>query len=224
MNHHKKNTDVCRVVVLISGDGSNLQALINAQQQGMLTIEFSAVISNRTEAFGLKRAAYMGIPYQVVDHRDYIDRASFDKALAIAIEKYQPDLIVLAGFMRILTGDFVKTYTGRILNIHPSLLPKYQGLHTHQRVLDAGDDIHGATVHFVTESLDGGPAIIQASVSVVDEDDVDTLATRVQQQEHIIYPIAVEWFATKQLQLKNNIVQLNHETLPRTGYQIDKRS
>jgi phosphoribosylglycinamide formyltransferase-1 len=213
----------CRVVVLISGSGSNLQALIDQQQQGQLAIEIVAVISNKPDVFGLERAAKAGIPHQVVNHRDYDDRESFDLALAKVIDRYQPQLVVLAGFMRILTADFVRAYQGRMLNIHPSLLPKYQGLHTHQRALDAGDSCHGVTVHFVTEELDGGPSVIQAIVPIVGGDTADTLAKRIQQQEHIIYPLAVEWFAEQRLQLIDNQVQLNNETLTSTGYQIDSR-
>lgn len=214
----------CRVVVLISGSGSNLQALIDQQQAGKLAIEIVAVISNKPDVLGLERAAKAGIPQHVINHRDYADRESFDGALAKAIDNYQPQLVVLAGFMRILTADFVRAYQGRMLNIHPSLLPKYQGLHTHQRALDAGDDCHGVTVHFVTEELDGGPSVIQAIVPIIESDTADSLATRVQQQEHIIYPLAVEWFADKRLQLNNNHVQLDNNTLDSTGYQIDSRA
>lgn len=214
----------CQIVVLISGNGSNLQTLIDAQQYNASPINISAVISNNANAAGLQRAARAGIAHQVVDHRHYTDREAFDGALAAAIDSYQPDLVVLAGFMRILTPDFVRAYAGRMLNIHPSLLPKYQGLQTHQRALDAGDTIHGASVHFVTEELDGGPIIVQAIVPVVAGDDADKLAKRVQQQEHVIYPMAIEWFATQQLQLHCNRVLLNDDILPETGYQIDSRS
>jgi phosphoribosylglycinamide formyltransferase-1 len=221
--HNPVTKPVCRVVVLISGSGSNLQALIDQQQEGQLAIEIVAVISNRPDVFGLERANKASIPHQVVNHRDYENRESFDIALAKVIDQYQPQLVVLAGFMRILTADFVRAYQGRMLNIHPSLLPKYQGLHTHQRALDAGDDCHGVTVHFVTEELDGGPSVVQAIVPIVEGDTADTLAKRIQQQEHIIYPLAVEWFAEQRLQLIDNQVQLNNETLASTGYQIDSR-
>lgn len=218
-----ENNTQCKVVVLISGSGSNLQALIDGQQQGALPIDIVAVISNKPDVLGLERAKNAGIAQQVINHRDYSDRESFDQQLAHVINQYQPDLVVLAGFMRILTSDFVRQYQGKMLNIHPSLLPKYQGLHTHQRALDAGDDCHGVTVHFVTEELDGGPTIIQAIVPIMANDNIDSLTQRVQQQEHIIYPMAVEWFAMQRLVLNGNDVVLDNETLASTGYQIDSR-
>ena len=217
---HHTSTTTCKVVVLISGSGSNLQALIDGQHSHRLPITIVGVISNKPDVLGLTRAQQANIPYQVVNHKQFSDRDSFDTALATAIDNYQPDLVILAGFMRILTGDFVRHYHGRMLNIHPSLLPKYQGLHTHQRALDAGDQQHGVTVHFVTEELDGGPNIIQAIVPIMDGDTVDTLAKRVQSQEHIIYPLAVDWFAHQRITLKNNTVLLDNETLPACGYQI----
>ncbi|QGU33028.1 phosphoribosylglycinamide formyltransferase [Thermochromatium tepidum] len=188
------------VVVLISGNGSNLQALIDAQEQGA-PYRIRAVISNEPTAFGLERARRHGIPTQVIDHRDYPDRASFDVALAKTIDGYDPGLVVLAGFMRILTPEFVAHYRGRLLNIHPSLLPKYRGLHTHRRVLEAGDTEHGASVHFVTPELDGGPVVLQARVPVQPGDDPDTLAARVLKQEHRLYPTVVRWFAEGRLWL-----------------------
>ena len=213
----------CRVVVLISGSGSNLQALIDGQQQKTLAISIVGVISNKPDVYGLQRAEQAGIAHQTINHRDYDGREPFDHALATAIEQYQPDLVVLAGFMRILTAGFVRQYQGRMLNIHPSLLPKYQGLHTHQRALDAKDQQHGVTVHFVTEELDGGPTVIQAIVPILENDNVDTLAKRVQSQEHIIYPMAVEWFATRRLRLDRQDSQkvlLDNEPLATCGYQI----
>ncbi len=217
------SSSLCRVVVLISGSGSNLQALIDGQQAGTLPIEIAAVISNKANVFGLERAQTAGIPQHVISHKDYDEREAFDQQLAATINEYKPDLVVLAGFMRILTADFTRTYQGRMINIHPSLLPKYQGLHTHQRALDAGDDCHGVSVHFVTEELDGGPTIIQAIVPIQQGDNADTLAKRVQQQEHVIYPLAVEWFANQRLVLDGNRVLLDNETLSSTGYQIDSR-
>jgi len=213
----------CRVVVLISGSGSNLQALIDGQANNSLPIEIVAVISNKPDVFGLERANNAHIPSLVINHKDYEDRTSFDRALSQKIQSYQPDLVVLAGFMRILTEAFVNDFQGRMLNIHPSLLPKYQGLHTHQRALDAGDSHHGVTVHFVTEELDGGPPVVQAIVPVLTDDTADTLAQRVQAQEHIIYPLAVEWFAKKRLRLEGNRVFLDNETLASHGHQIDTR-
>lgn len=197
------------IVVLISGGGSNLQALIDAAQADTLPVVIRAVISNRADAFGLTRAARAGIPAQTLSHRDFASRADYDAALAALIERAAPDLgeraapalVVLAGFMRILTPAFVSRFHGRLFNIHPSLLPKYPGLHTHERVLAAGDTEHGATVHFVTEELDGGPAIIQARVPVWPDDDADRLAARVLVQEHRIYPQAVRWFAEGRLHL-----------------------
>lgn len=222
MDNNPVNTH-CRVVVLISGSGSNLQTLIDGQNNGSLPIDIVAVISNKPDVLGLERAKKAGIPALLINHKDYPDRETFDHALKQHIQQYQPDLIVLAGFMRILTGDFVRAFQGRMLNIHPSLLPKYQGLHTHQRALDAGDDCHGVTVHFVTEELDGGPTIIQAIVPIIEKDTAETLAKRVQAQEHVIYPLAVDWFAQQRLSLHNNTVLLDNETLPPQGYQIDSR-
>ena len=188
------------VVALISGSGSNLQALIDAQEQGA-PFQIRAVISNEPAALGLERARRHGISTEILNHRDYPDRASFDTALAALIDGYDPGLVVLAGFMRILTPAFVEHYLGRMFNIHPSLLPKYQGLHTHQRALAAGDAEHGASVHFVTAELDGGPVILQVQVPVRPGDDAATLAARVLKQEHVIYPTVVRWFAEGRLRL-----------------------
>lgn len=209
-----------RVVVLISGSGSNLQALIDGVQAGDLPIALVGVISNRPDVLGLERAEKAGIPHQVLDHKAFTDRESFDRALMETIDSYQPDLVVLAGFMRILTPEFTNHYLGRMLNIHPSLLPKYQGLHTHQRALDAGETRHGVTVHFVTAELDGGPSAIQASVPVLPGDDASSLAKRVQKQEHIIYPLAVKWFAEGKLVMKDGKSWLDSELLTESGYQI----
>lgn len=199
------------IVVLISGSGSNLQALIDAEQKGELSGEITAVISNRANAFGLERARKAGIKTQVIDHKSFEDRESYDKALAEAIDQYQPDLVILAGFMRILTADFVNHYYGRMLNIHPSLLPKYRGLNTHQRAIDDGETHHGVSVHFVTPELDGGPVIIQAPVELLKNDDKESLAKRVQTQEHLIYPLAVNWFCQNRLSLINNQVYFENE-------------
>lgn len=189
------------VVALISGSGSNLQALIDAQEQGA-PFRIRAVISNEPDAFGLERARRHGIATEILNHRDHPDRAGFDAALAAAIDGHDPGLVVLAGFMRILTPTFVEHYLGRLLNIHPSLLPKYQGLHTHRRALEAGDTEHGASVHFVTAELDGGPVVLQARVPVLPGDDQGTLASRVLKQEHVIYPTVVRWFAEGRLRLE----------------------
>jgi phosphoribosylglycinamide formyltransferase-1 len=191
---------------------------------GNLPISIEAVVSNHAGVLGLQRAAAANIPNHVLAHKDFTDRKSFDVELSKLIDSYHPDLVILAGFMRILTPEFVRHYTGRMLNIHPSLLPKYQGLNTHQRALDNNDDIHGVSVHFVTEELDGGPNIIQAIVPILKGDDANSLAKRVQTQEHIIYPIAVAWFAQQRLVMKDDIVLLNSEPLAKQGYQIDSRT
>jgi phosphoribosylglycinamide formyltransferase-1 len=179
-----------RLVVLISGGGSNLQAFIDAAADPAYPCEVVAVISNRAGVFGLERAARAGIPAEVLDHTAFASRDAFDTALADRIDAHAPDIVILAGFMRILTPGFVARYDGRLLNIHPSLLPKYPGLHTHQRAIDAGDAEAGATVHLVTEELDGGPVILQARVPVLPGDTADTLAARVLAEEHRIYPEA----------------------------------
>jgi phosphoribosylglycinamide formyltransferase-1 len=201
-------TEPLPVVVLISGGGTNLQALIDAARRD-LPIDLRAVVSNRPGAYGLERAAAAGIPTRVVDHRAFADRAAFDQALVDTIDAFSPGLVVLAGFMRILTPAFVGHYRGRLLNIHPSLLPRYQGLHTHRRVLEAGDREHGASVHFVTEELDGGPVIIQARVPVRSDDTEQTLAARVLEREHRIFPAAIRWFAEGRLRLDGARVVLD---------------
>ena len=187
------------VVVLISGNGSNLQAIIDASKQEPGLYEVVAVISNREEAFGLERADREGISSAVVNHGAYDSRESYDHALMQIIDAFEPGLVVLAGFMRILTPGFVRHYAGRMLNIHPSLLPRYKGLNTHQRAIDAGDRVHGCSVHFVTEELDDGPVVLQAEVPILEEDTAETLADRVHVQEHIIYPEAVRRFALGEL-------------------------
>lgn len=209
-----------RVVVLISGSGSNLQALIDGVQTGELPVELAAVISNRPNVLGLERAAKANIPAELLDHKTFADRESFDRALMEKIDSYAPDLIVLAGFMRILTPEFTQHYVGRMLNIHPSLLPKFQGLHTHQRAIDACESQHGVTVHFVTAELDGGPAIVQACVPIFASDDAATLAKRVQRQEHVIYPLAVKWFAEGELHMVDGKSVLKGEPLPSSGFLI----
>jgi phosphoribosylglycinamide formyltransferase-1 len=186
-----------RIVILISGRGSNMEALLRAGLPGTIV----AVISNVPDAAGLDKARARGVATAVVNHRAYPDRAAFDSALAAEIDRHSPDLVALAGFMRVLTDDFVKRYTGRLLNIHPSLLPAFPGLHTHRRALEAGVRIHGCTVHFVTSDLDHGPAVIQAAVPVLDGDSEESLAARVLAEEHVIYPQAVKWFCEGRLRL-----------------------
>jgi phosphoribosylglycinamide formyltransferase-1 len=191
----------CRLVVLISGSGSNLQAFIDACRDPGYPCTVAGVISNRPGVRGLERAAQAGIPTRVLDHREYPDRAAFDAALADAVAGFEPDLVILAGFMRILGGGFVGRFAGRLLNIHPSLLPKYPGLHTHQRAIEAGDAEAGASVHFVTEELDGGPVILQARVPILPGDTPETLAARVLVEEHRVYPLAARLFAQGRLRL-----------------------
>ena len=210
----------CDVVVLISGSGSNLQALIDSITGDDHPARIRAVISNRADAFGLERARKAGIDTRVLDHKAYADREAFDAALIEAIDGYAPQLVVLAGFMRILTPGFVRHYQGRLLNIHPSLLPKYKGLHTHQRALEAGDSEHGCSVHFVTEELDGGPLVVQAVVPVESGDTPESLAQRVHRQEHHIYPLAMRWFAEGRLKLGKTGAQLDGKDLPATGHLI----
>ncbi len=205
------------VVILISGRGSNMEALLVAVARGELPVRVAAVISNRPDAKGLETAAAQGVPTAVVDHKAHAGREAFDAALAECIDGYAPDLVVLAGFMRILTEGFVRHYEGRLLNIHPSLLPSFPGLHTHQRALEEGVRIHGCTVHFVTPALDHGPVVVQAAVPVLDGDDEATLAARVLQQEHLVYPLAVRWFAEDRLTLEGGRVRLAAERpLPAT--------
>lgn len=184
------------IVILISGRGSNMESILAAAIPGA---RISAVISNRPDAAGLSHAAARGIPTAVVDHKAYAAREDFDAALAAAIDAHSPDLVVLAGFMRVLTDGFVDRYLGRLMNIHPSLLPSFTGLHTHRRALEAGVRVHGATVHFVTPALDVGPIIIQAVVPVRADDDEDSLSQRVLAEEHRIYPQAVRWFVEERL-------------------------
>lgn len=210
-----------RTVVLISGSGSNLQALIDACANADYPAEVVAVISNRADVYGLTRAQNHGIPTEVLDHRRFDSREAFDVALQQLIDSYTPDLVVLAGFMRILTSEFVTHYLGRMLNIHPSLLPLYPGLHTHRRALEAGDANHGATVHFVTPELDGGPAVVQATVPVEAGDTEEILAKRVLTKEHVIYPLAVRWFAEGKLVLKEGKAFFEGELLPPGGRRID---
>jgi len=212
------------ILVIISGSGTNLQAIIDQCQNGTIRGDILAVISNVPDAKGLDRARRANIEALTLEHRDYSSREEYDQALANLIDSFQPDLVVLAGFMRILTPGFVNRYLGRLINIHPSLLPKYQGLHTHQRALEAGDSEHGATVHFVTPELDGGPPIIQGAVPVLPDDSEETLANRVQREiEHHIYPIAVDWCLNQRVQLTDKGVTLDGELLPSSGFQYNAK-
>lgn len=199
------------IVVLISGRGSNLQSIIDKARDGSLAVEVRAVISNEPDAFGLERARRAGITTRVLNHRDFKSREDFDDALMALVDGFEPGLVVLAGFMRILTPGFVSHYAGRLMNIHPSLLPEFPGLDTHQRAIDAGVAEHGVSVHFVTPSLDGGPVIIQARVPVRKHDDAEALAARVLEQEHVVYPKAIGWFAEGRLSIDGDRVLLDGE-------------
>jgi len=214
---------LCNVVVLLSGTGSNLQALIDSTADGVSPVRIAAVIANRSDAYGLQRAQAAGIATRVLEHGDYQGRDAFDSALMQTIDGFDPQLVVLAGFMRILTPAFVRHYHGRLLNIHPSLLPRHKGLHTHQRALEAGDTEHGCSVHFVTEELDGGPLVVQAVIPVQSQDTAASLAQRVHAQEHRIYPLAVRWFAEQRLYLTDAGPQLDGVALPATGYPINSK-
>ena len=212
---------VKNIVVLISGSGSNLQTILDGCAEGTIDARVTAVISNRPGVMGLQRAERAGVPALTLDHTLFESRQAFDTALADLIDRHEPDLVVLAGFMRILTDEFVRHYQGRMLNIHPSLLPKYTGLHTHQRALDAGDTEAGATVHFVTPELDGGPPIAQMSVPIKADDDASTLAKRVLGQEHKLYPEVIRWFINGRLTLKGDTAWLDGTPLPKSGRLLD---
>ena len=208
-----------RIVVMISGSGSNLQTIIDQIHRSDDAAQIVCVISNKPDAFGLQRAKEAGIPHVCVDSQSTSgDRAAYDKLLVTTIEEYQPDLIVLAGFMRILSDSFVNQYLGRLINIHPSLLPKYKGLNTHQRAIDNGDTEHGVSVHFVTPELDGGPVILQAKVPIFPEDDAEDIAQRVQVQEHQIYPLVVRWFIQDRLIMDDGRAFMDQHVLGSNGF------
>jgi len=194
----------CKTAILISGSGTNLQAFIDAVESGDLNLELAVVFSNNPNAYGLERAELAGIPTACIQHVDFPDREAFDHAVIAELDRFSPDLLILAGFMRILSPGFVTHYAGRILNIHPALLPLYPGLNTHQRVLDAGDEWHGSTVHFVTEKLDSGPRILQGRLAVNPGESADELAARVQAVEHQIYPLAASWVGSGKVQFRND--------------------
>ena len=198
-------------VVLISGSGSNLQSLID--QSRNINLEISCVISNNPNAYGLERAKKANIENKILDHNEFSSRESYDESLKRMIDKFNPEVIILAGFMRILTASFVNHYLGKVLNIHPSLLPKYPGLHTHQRAIDAGDKVHGVSVHFVTPELDGGPIIAQRQIEVYSDDDANSLAKRLLKEEHIIYSRVVHWFTEGRLVLKDNAAYLDEKLI-----------
>jgi len=205
------------IVVLISGSGSNLQAIMDQIDSGEIDAQISAVISNKSDAFGLQRAQNAGIPNLVLEHKHFLDRESFDQSLAQIIESYEPDLIVLAGFMRILSDEFVKQFQNKLINIHPSLLPKYRGLHTHKRALEDfashKTKNHGASVHFVIPELDAGTVILHGKTQILNNDTEESLRKRVHKLEHIIYPTVVKWLANGDLQLNHGKLSLNGKEL-----------
>jgi len=207
MSHQKK-----RAVILISGSGSNLQAFIDQVSNGLLDIDISLVVSNNADAFGLERATNAGIENDCISHKDFSSRLAFDQALIERIDQAQPDIVILAGFMRILTEQFVNHYHGRLINIHPSLLPKYPGVNTHQRAIDANDQWHGASIHFVVPEVDAGPVILQGRLAIKDDDTAQSLQQRIHKIEHKLYPLAVQWFANNRLLLKNGQILLDGET------------
>ncbi|MDN7130449.1 phosphoribosylglycinamide formyltransferase [Pseudidiomarina sp. 1APR75-15] len=210
-----------RIVVLISGSGTNMQAIVDACQADRIDGEVVAVISNKADVGGLEKAAKAGIPTAVLSHREFDSREAYDEELLKLVDSFAPDVVVLAGFMRILTPAFAQHYQGRMLNIHPSLLPKYRGINTHQRALDSGDTEHGVSVHFVTEELDGGPVILQAVVPVFPEDTALDLQQRVHSQEHRIYPLVVQWLCSERLKLTEKGAMLDGALLGAQGYAVD---
>ncbi len=212
--------EACRIIVLVSGNGSNLQAVIDSCDDHLFG-KVAGVISNKPTAYGLTRAHRHGIDTSCVIARAEETRAEYDARLQKAIDKYQPDLIVLAGFMRILSDELVNRYLGKMINIHPSLLPKYTGLNAHQRAIDAGDTEHGTSVHFVIPELDAGPVVLQAKVPVYEGDSAEDLAQRVHEQEHAIYPLAVKWFSQGRLTMDNNRCYLDGQELGPAGYAPD---
>lgn len=205
------------IVILISGRGSNMEALLDAADQGNLGAPVKLVVSNRPDVAGLEVAAKRGINTRTLDHTDFADRESFDIALRDLVGSENPDLVILAGFMRILTPVFVDAFVGRLMNIHPSLLPLYPGLNTHQRAIDAGDQFAGATVHYVTSELDGGPPILQAREAIQSGDTPETLSDRILALEHQIYALAAQWHLSGRLRFEAGIAALDGEPLPPTG-------
>jgi len=209
------------LVILISGNGSNLQAIIDAIQGGQLKATINAVVSDQAKAYGLARAAHANIPSHIIQAADYSDRQSYDNALQICLEKYQPDLIVLAGFMRILSAGFVNHFLGRLINIHPALLPKFPGLQTHQRVLEADEIEHGVSIHFVTPTVDAGPIIAQTRFKIRPGDTVNSLTQQIHRLEHQLYPRVINWFSQGKVRLEDDGIYLNRELLPISGVQLE---
>lgn len=215
-------SDNNRVVVLLSGNGSTLQAILD--QQSEYQYEVVGVLSNRPGAYGLTRAESAGVPCEHLDHKAFPDRESFDQSFIEKIDQYKPDLLVLAGYMRILSPLFVKHYQGRLINIHPSLLPKHKGLNTYQSALDAGDDRHGTTVHFVTEELDSGANLIQASLAIGEQDTASTLEQRVKVMEQKIYPMAIDWLTSGRMTLQDGVLMLDKQPLGARGYLLEEQN
>ncbi|KFD20042.1 MULTISPECIES: phosphoribosylglycinamide formyltransferase [Tatumella] len=207
-----------KLVILISGTGSNLQAIIHACRSGLLAAEISAVVSNKASAGGLDYARQAGIPALSLDPSAFADRQQFDRQMMAEIDNFHPDLVVLAGYMRILSPEFVARYAGRMINVHPSLLPAYPGLHTHRQVLENGDSEHGSSVHFVTEELDGGPVILQSRIPVSGDETEQQLQARVKAEEHTLYPRVIRWFLEGRLALRDNQAWLDNTPLPPGGY------
>lgn len=210
-----------KIVVLLSGQGSNLQAIIDAVQGSRIAGEICGVISNNAEAYGLVRAEAAGIPTKVFERKDFESNLAMDQAVAEQIEQWQGDLIVLAGYMKILTAPFTQKFAGKILNIHPSLLPKYPGLNTYQRAMDAGDSEHGMSIHFVNEEVDGGAVVLQAKVPIYPDDEVEDIAERVHEQEHRCYPLVIQWFCAGRLTLIDQHAYLDGQRLSAQGYALD---
>ncbi|MFI9654029.1 phosphoribosylglycinamide formyltransferase [Guyparkeria sp. GHLCS8-2] len=206
-----------RLVVLASGNGSNFQAIIDACESGRLDAEIVLLVVNRPGAYALERAEQHGIPSRLIDHKDFADREAFDAAMAEAINAARPDWIIMAGFMRILTDGFVERFRGRLINIHPSLLPKYPGMNTHARALEAGDRQHGATVHFVTPTVDAGPPIVQGRLEIFDNDDVESLKQRIHGVEHRIYPLAIDWLVKGRIDFDRAAAQKSPAVVDASG-------
>lgn len=212
---------VTRAVILISGSGSNLQAFIDQVDSDDLELDIRLVVSNKADAYGLERAANAGIETACVNHRDYGSRLEFDQALMERIDQARPDIVILAGFMRILTPDFVNHYKGKLVNIHPSLLPKYPGVDTHQRAIDAKDTWHGASIHFVVPEVDAGPVILQGRLAINNDDTTDSLQQRIHKIEHKLYPLAVKWFCQQRLKEHQGKILLDGELSPKQLHTFD---
>ncbi|MCK3654579.1 phosphoribosylglycinamide formyltransferase [Pasteurellaceae bacterium Macca] len=210
-----------KIVVMLSGNGSNFQKILEAQQKGKIHGEICAVIANKADAFGLERAKEAGIPTFVFLRKNFASNLAMDEAIAQQLDVLGADLIVLAGYMKILTAEFTQRFAGKILNIHPSLLPKYPGLHTHERAMEAGDSEHGMTIHFVNEEVDGGAVILQAKVPIYPDDQIDEVIQRVHEQEHRCYPLVVQWFCADRLALKEGKAYLDNHPLSPEGYAFD---